>query len=149
VGRARAALPEHVQRLIPADTRPRALTMRLVLPFPPSVNGLYPTIVTKTGKVLRVKSGAAKKYEATVRQTVGLWMAHHQQQPPAPPYRLLLTVWPPQDGHKHDASNLVKAPEDAVMAAIGGDDNDVHQIVVTKLPADGHPRIELILETIV
>lgn len=142
------SLPAHIRQMLPADTRPRALTMRLVLPFPPSVNGMYPTIVTKTGKVQRVKSGAAKKYEAAVRNVVGLWINHHQLQPPAPPYRLLLTVWPPQDGKKHDASNLVKAPEDAVMSAIGGDDNDVHQLVVGKLAPDPQPRIELILETI-
>jgi Holliday junction resolvase RusA-like endonuclease len=149
MGRTRAALPEHIRQMVPADTRPRALTMRLVLPFPPSANHLFPTIVTKAGKVMRVKSGAAKKYEATVRQTVGLWVNHHQLQPPAPPYRLLLTVWPPSDSHKHDLTNLFKAPEDALMSAIGGDDNDVLVVAASKRDGVSNPRIELILESIV
>ena len=144
----RTRLPAAVRAMLPADHRPRATSMRLVLPFPPSLNNMFPTIVTKTGRAVRVKSGAAKKYEASVRNVVGLWINHHQQQAPAPPYRLLLTVWPPQDGRKHDLTNCFKAPEDAVMAAIGGDDNDVLVVIGAKMAPDPHPRIELILETL-
>lgn len=150
MGRSRAALPEHVRALIPseADTRPRAERMQLILPFPPSLNNLYPTIVTKTGKLMRVKSSLGKRYDASVRQVVGLWINHHQMQPPAPPYALSVHVYPPQDSHRHDLTNCFKAPEDALMAAIGGDDNDVLVVVGTKEPPDPYPRIVLTLETI-
>jgi Holliday junction resolvase RusA-like endonuclease len=144
---ARTRLPAAVMAMIPADERPRATVMRLVLPFPPSVNNMFPTIVVN-GKVRRIKSKAGKDFEAAVRNVVGLWINHHQMQPPAPPYALKLVVWPPDDSHKHDLTNLFKAPEDALMAAIGGDDNDVLVVVGTKLDADAHPRIELTLETV-
>lgn len=141
-------LRERVEQALPPDPRPRAERMRLVLPFPPSTNGLYPTVVTRQGKIRRVKSQAAKDFEAAVRQTVGLWINHHQLQPPSPPWRLTLLAYPPQDGQKHDASNLAKCPEDSVMAAIGGDDNDVREVHVTKADPDGYPRLVLTLETV-
>lgn len=145
-------LPRHLRELIataePVDTRPRAERMSLVLPFPPSLNNAYPTVRTRQGKLLRVKSPALRQYEAAVRQVVWLWLNHHQVQPPAPPYRLTLVAYPPSDGQKHDASNLVKGPEDCVMAAIGGDDNDVQRVEIEKAEPDGYPRLVLTLETI-
>ncbi len=146
----RAAYPSHVQAALDAaverqDTRPRATRVDLVLPFPPSLNGAYPTIVVK-GKVRRVKSKAARDYEDSVIKTFGLWLNHHGRQPPLPPYRLSFRLFPPIDGRRHDASNLVKIPEDALMVAIKGDDNDVLELHVVKERPDGYSRIVVTLE---
>lgn len=130
------------------DTRPRAERMTLILPFPPSVNALYPTIVTRDGRVLRTKSRAGRQFEQAVLNIAQLWLNHHGVRPPAPPYRLTLELFPPMDGKKHDLTNCFKAPEDAVMAAIGGDDVDVLRASAVKRPEDGHPRCVLVLETL-
>jgi Holliday junction resolvase RusA-like endonuclease len=148
----RTRLPAHILSKIPAaehqDTRPRAPRMLLTLPFPPTLNHMFPTIITKSGKPRRIKSKAAKDYAKAVSDRVGLWSNAHQQQPPAAPYALSLRVYPPADGRKHDLTNCFKAPEDALMQAIGGDDNDVLRLVAVKLMPDPEPRVELYLETL-
>lgn len=147
----RTRLPEHVRAMIPAeqmeDTRPRAERIVLTLPFPPSLNGLYPTIKTPSGKLRRVKSEPAKAYFKQVAEAVEHWIWSTQQQPPAPPWALTLRAYPPQDKRRHDLTNLFKAPEDAVMAAIGGDDDDVLVVAGQKMPKSPRPRIELTLES--
>jgi Holliday junction resolvase RusA-like endonuclease len=146
----RPGLPEAVQTAIERaeaeDTRPRAERMSLVLPFPPSLNNLYPTVAASGGRLIRVKSTAGKTYDRAVERTVGLWVASHRQRPPAPPYALTLRVFPPVDRWRHDLTNCFKAPEDALMAAIGGDDNDVVRVAGSKEAPDHWPRIELTLE---
>lgn len=144
----RSRLPAHIRALLPqeADSRPRAISMLLTLPFPPSLNNLYPTVLVN-GKPRRVKSTACKRYEAAVRQIVALWQSRHQMLPPSPPYALYLRVYPPQDRARHDLTNLFKAPEDAVMASIGGEDNDVVWVNGQKMPKGPCPRVEFSLET--
>lgn len=148
----RRKLPDALQAAIDAavgeDTRSRAEVMRLMLPFPPSVNSLYPTIVNADGRMVRVKSKASKSYAAKVGVVVGLWMRSHDCRPPAPPYRLAFIVWPPKDGLRHDLTNCFKAPEDALMSAIDGDDVHVLAVTAQKMPPDEYPRLEVTLEHI-
>jgi Holliday junction resolvase RusA-like endonuclease len=143
-------LPAHVRAAIERaeaeDARPRAGRMSLVLPFPPSVNNLYATVRLKSGRIGRAKTEAAKHYAEQVGTIVGLWLNSHGARPPLPPYRLVLRAFPPVDGQKHDLTNCFKAPEDALMRAIGGDDDDVQYVEATKMPRDHHPRLEVTLE---
>jgi Holliday junction resolvase RusA-like endonuclease len=151
MARRQQRYPWHVQMALDAaveaqDTRPRAVKIDLSLPFPPSLNNAYPTIVTRAGKVTRVKSSRAKQYFDDVKEQVGLWLNFHGLRPPLPPYRLALRVYPPADGRAHDLTNCFKLPEDALMAAIGGDDNDTVHVEADKLAPDGYPRIVVTLE---
>lgn len=147
---ARRTLPAAFQAAIDKaereDTRPRARRMAIELRFPPSLNNLYPTIIGRDGRPLRVKSRLAHQYDDHVMAVVGLWVINNQQRPPAPPYRLTLVAWPPNDGDRHDLTNLFKAPEDAVMAASDGDDDDVLIAHAEKMPPGVDPRLELMLE---
>lgn len=144
--------PWHVQLALDAaaeaqDTRPRTARIELSLPFPPSLNNAYPTVITKAGKVIRVKSSAAKKYDAQVKEQVGLWLNFHGVRPPLPPYRMALRVYPPADGQRHDLTNCFKVPEDALMAAIGGDDNDTVHVEGDKFdPTDRLGFVVVMLE---
>jgi Holliday junction resolvase RusA-like endonuclease len=148
--RRRRRFPRHVQQAIDAavevqDTRPRAAKIELILEYPPSLNNAYPTVI-RDGRVVRVKSSAARRYEEAVHRTLGLWLNHHGQRPPLPPYRLSLRLFPPDDGRRHDASNAVKLPEDALMSGIGGDDDDVVDLHVVKERPDAWPRVVVTLE---
>jgi hypothetical protein len=140
--------PWHVQLAIDAaqDTRPRAAKIELSLPFPPSLNNAYPTVITKAGRMVRVKSGAAKKYAEAVKEQVGLWLNFHGVRPPLPPYRLALRVYPPADKKRHDLTNCFKLPEDALMAAIGGDDNDTVHVEGDKYDPQGAGFVVVTLE---
>jgi Holliday junction resolvase RusA-like endonuclease len=131
-----------------ADTRPFADPLTVTVPFPPSVNNAYATIVTKKGTMRRVKTERVADFAKTVRTHVACELMTRQVRPPQPPYRLTLHLYPPLDGQKHDASNAVKVPEDALMAAIAGDDNDVLEVHVFKHPKDRQPRMVMTLETL-
>lgn len=147
----RRTYPSHVQLAIDAaerkaDTRPRASRIELRLAFPPSTNNLYRSFVDKAGRVRRAKSKAALEYEEAVMQTLWFWLNHHRRRAPSPPYTLTITAYPPDDKRRHDASNLVKAVEDSIMAAIKGDDDDVQELRVVKEAPVRKPYIVLVLE---
>jgi len=125
---------------------PRAPRLELTLPFPPSVNGLYATVPTTGGILIRVKSRRAKFYAEAVKWALAAWKRDQGMRPPAPPYSLTLHVYPPRDKRKHDLTNMFKAPEDALFAAIGQDDNTVLRANARKYEASSNPRIVLILE---
>lgn len=134
-----------LERAQALDTRPRIGRIELILPFPPSVNNLYRTFVAR-GRVMRAKTTIAKEYDDAARKTIGEWLAQRGCRPPAPPYRLTLVAYPPKDGRRHDASNLIKAPEDALMGVILGDDDHVVELHVEKREPDGWPRLVAVLE---
>jgi Holliday junction resolvase RusA-like endonuclease len=129
------------------ETRPRA-DMVLTLPFPPSLNTLYATVMTGKGKIRRAKSVRGKDYVADVLWAVRHWVTSTACRPPAPPFRLTIVVYPPRDGQKHDVTNLAKCPEDALMQAIGEDDDDVLEAHIVKHERSATPRIEVRLEHI-
>lgn len=128
------------------DTRPRANPLIVMLPFPPSVNNAYATVTTTQGKNRRVKTWGAKEFAKVVREHVYWHLLTIDCRPPSPPWRLTLHLYPPMDGQRHDASNTIKIPEDALMEAIKGDDNDVLEVHVFKHAKDRQPRLELTLE---
>lgn len=120
--------------------------MELKLPFPPSVNNLYESVTTTNGRLLRRKSKRGRLYDDAVQAALTEWRAAHACRPPAPPYLLTLYVYPPRDGRAHDLSNLVKAPEDALFAAIGQDDRHVVRLVCAKFDPCRDPHIVLRLQ---
>lgn len=131
------------------DTRPRANPLTVTVPFPPSVNNAYATVTTRQGnKTRRVKTWQASEFAKVVREHVYWYLRTIDCRPPVPPWRLTLHLYPPQDGLKHDASNTVKIPEDALMESIKGDDNDVLEVHVFKHAKDRQPRLEMTLEHI-
>lgn len=146
----RAKYPPHLQAAIDlaleGQAGPRAERVELVLPFPPSVNNLYRTIKLPNGQLARAKSKRARQYDTTVRHALAEWQRTSGLRPPRGPYSLIVRLYPPRDGRRHDLSNSFKAPEDAIFAAIGEDDNDVHTIVATKLEPVPKGRVEIILE---
>lgn len=150
MGRSRFSL--HVQAAVDAAVAdqearlPRARRLELALPFPPSVNNLYETVATRDGRLLRKKSKRGKFYESAVSEALAAWKRDHAMRPPSPPYSLTLYVYPPRDGRAHDLSNLVKAPEDALFAAIGEDDRHVVRLVCVRFEPSRDARIVLILE---
>lgn len=141
-----AVLQDAIAASEASDARPRADPLTVTVPFPPSVNNAYATVTTKQGKTRRVKTWGASEFAKTVREHVYWHLRTIDCRPPAPPYRLTLHLYPPQDGRKHDASNTVKIPEDALMAAIKGDDDDVLEVHVYKHAKDRQPRLDLTLE---
>lgn len=148
----RRKLPPTFQAAVAAaereDTRPRADSMTVILPFPPSANTLFPHIFTQDGRVIRTKSKRVREYQETVGKIVGLWLNSHGLRPPAPPWRLSLVLYPTNNDQRVDTTNCFKAPEDAVMAAIGEDDKLVREAHAVMADADGYPRLVLTLETI-
>lgn len=128
------------------DTRPRADPLAVTVPFPPSVNNAYANVTTRSGVSKRVKTERASEFVKAVCEHVRWYLLAVNRRPPAPPYRLTLHLYPPLDGRKHDASNLVKLPEDALMAAIKQDDDDVLEVHVFKHAKDRQPRAEVTLE---
>lgn len=129
-----------------SNKRPRAPRMELVVPFPPSLNNLYATIMLMNQTPRRVLSKRGRLYHAAVAERVKLWKLQTDRRPPAPPYSLTLRVYLP-DRRRHDLSNMPKVIEDALFAAIGEDDNDVTELHGTKVGLDrANPRVEVTLE---
>lgn len=147
----RRTYPSHVQLAIDAaerkaDTRPRASRIELRLAFPPSTNNLYRSFIDGAGRARRAKTKTVLEYEDAVMKKVWFWLNHQGRRPPSPPYTLTITAYPPNDRRRHDASNLVKAVEDSIMAAIKGDDDDVRELRVVKETPVREPYIVLVLE---
>lgn len=130
------------------DTRPRLDPLTVTVPFPPSLNNAYVAVTMPNGKTRRWKSERATEFAKTVTAHIQDELLVRSARPPAPPYLLTLHIYPPMDGRKHDASNLVKIPEDALMKAIDGDDDDVMEIRVFKHAKDRQSRLEMTLQSV-
>lgn len=141
-----AAFQDAITQAAAEDTRPCIDPLTVTLPFPPSANNAYFNVVTRTGMSKRVKTERASEFAKTVKEHVEIELMAVNCRPPQPPYRLTLHLYPPMDGRKHDASNVVKIPEDALMKAVGGDDDDVLEVHVFKHAKDRQPRLEMTLE---
>lgn len=146
---ARRMLPAVLLTAIAAaeaeDTRPRVDPLTVTVPFPPSVNNAYVNVTTRNGTSRRVKTERASEFAKTVCEHVRWHLLAINCRPPAPPWRLTLHLYPPLDGRKHDASNTCKIPEDSLMTAIKGDDDDVLELHVFKHAKDRQPRLEMTL----
>ena len=117
--------------------------MKLVLPWPPSLNNAYPTVLIR-GKVLRIKSKEAKKFTRLVKQIVLVERAAKRF-----PHRLRFAIhmYPP-DRRDRDISNHIKLVEDALKdACVMIDDVQIDTLHVYRmLPTKGGAVIVKIRE---
>lgn len=98
--------------------------LAITLPFPPSVNNAYATIITKSGKMLRKPTRRVSEYKheagwlvLAAANEIG-WRYHLGQQ-----IKLTFTIYFPEDGRRHDLTNCLKIPEDAISDALHFDDD--------------------------
>lgn len=151
--------PSHVQAALDAvpidESRlaPRAAKVQLILRFPPSTNNLYRSFVAPNGRVMRAKTKAAKDYAEHVEAEAIGWQFRHHLRLPAPPYRLDIQAYPPDDRQRHDLSNMFKCIEDALFAALNreegvkrDDDQVVHVSGDKHEPQDRHGFVVVTLE---
>lgn len=106
----------------------------LILPFPPSVNNLF------EGKARRYPSKTYRRWRDEALAALG-------RQLPWPlytkPVRLTLAIGRP-DKRRRDVSNLIKAPEDILVAAgILKDDELVHDVRAYWCPDVVGCRVEI------
>lgn len=154
----RRRYPSHVQAAldaVPIDEStlaPRASKVQLILRFPPSTNNLYRSFTTPNGKVMRAKTKPAKDYDAHVQSEFIVWQMKHGRRGPAPPYRLDIQAYPPDNGADPDLSNCFKCLEDALFSALNReegvkrDDRQVRHISGHKHDPDGEGFIVVTLE---
>lgn len=121
--------------------------MRLTLPYPPSTNHLYRNARARNGKTIRVKTQAAKAYQANAAKHVVAWALEFGE-PPRPPYRLTIMLYPPS-ARRIDVSNGIKCLEDGIFAGLSKNDREVSEVRVRAGAIDSrHPRAEVTLEHI-
>lgn len=115
------------------------LTVRLVLPWPPSVNRYWRSV---KGRVLIADDG--RKYRAAV-------VAHVLTSRAVPlgahPVVVTIDAYYP-DRRRRDIDNVLKAPLDALTAAgMWEDDSQVQALSIRKAGIDqGNPRLEITVE---
>lgn len=116
-----------------------SLPLRVTLPVPPSVNGLYSTVrghrvLSKAGRQYHKDAGWLTKEAAAV---IGFDVQ--------PLQRLELAIvlhWP--DNRRRDLSNAVKCLEDSLAAALGFDDSTIDLLTVKRGEMDrSNPRAEV------
>lgn len=136
----RARFPVPIPGGAPGSLPPRACVW--VFPYPPkSLNNLFPTGTTKTGKHYRFLDSRCAKW----KQDVGVLVLDSRWKAPPGPLGLSLRAYPP-DAVRRDASNLVKLAEDAICEALGLDDYRIVHVEVWRHPSDkANPRIEATL----
>lgn len=132
--------------MLPPDLPPTSrardfgrLIVRLVLPWPPSVNRYWRSV---KGRVLISADG--RKYRAAVVASVlsgrAVPMGSH-------PVAVAIDAYYP-DRRRRDIDNVLKAPLDALTAAgMWEDDSQVQALSIRKAGIDqGNPRLEITLE---
>ena len=120
---------------------------RATIPLPPSLNSAYPSNKT-TGRRYASEALTIFKAEAIplIRQ------ARNEQEYDAPlnaSYRLVLRLWfaDQRSYNASDASNRIKAAEDALADALEFNDNHVQDVRSIKCGVDSdNPRCEIELE---
>jgi Holliday junction resolvase RusA-like endonuclease len=125
--------------------------IELVLPLPPSVNGMYRAVGTGAGvgsaRGRIVKSAKTRRYEEEAGYAV---LAQRRGQPkvPAGPLAFVVTYWLASGtGRKRDVDNLQKCLIDVVSRTLGFDDSriiDLHAYKRVASPGDPKgPRCEV------
>ncbi len=122
------------------QTPTEAATLRVALPYPPSVNHLYSRW---RGRV--VKSAVGRRY--ALRCAEHVWAARLGPPRWVPPERLSIEVHVhPPDRRRRDLDNILKALGDAVAAGLGIDDARIDAWrVVRGEPHRPHGRLELLI----
>ena len=111
------------------------------LPFPPSLNHMYPTVRGR-----RVLSSAGQRFKASV---VALVLAQGRPAKPlAGRLRVEVHVYPP-DRRRRDLSNLIKAVEDSLTAAgVWVDDEQVDHLTVVRREVVAGGKVEVHVESL-
>ncbi len=110
------------------------------LPLPPSANHLYANKRGGGGRVLTEEGKAYK--EAVMKQLMS--EGARSRAPELPVVFSLWLLFP--DRQKRDASNCIKAIEDAVCAYLLYDDRHHHELRVYKALDRANPRAVVLLE---
>jgi crossover junction endodeoxyribonuclease RusA len=117
----------------------------ITLPWPPSANTYWRT--TQHGRMYPSKK--AKDYIQTVRSIIQnlMFQPFHPGQELIAEYRV---VYPADKrSARRDLGNCEKVLSDALQAAgLIPDDNQLHRIVLERLPVDGDGRVEITLKTL-
>lgn len=101
----------------------------IFLPFPPTANNLF---VNARGKG-RIMS---PEYRAWRGEAGKLYMTQSKPQPVDGPYKFLLEVQRP-DKRRRDCTNLIKAPEDFLVAlGLISDDSDAEEVTARWVKED-------------
>lgn len=98
-----------------------AFSMRYVfrLPFPPSTNNLF-----RSAGRRRVKTAAATAFRTQARLAMRSFRPARFERPIV---AVMIRLHPPADGRRRDASNYVKAIEDAATGRMYADDSQLRQ----------------------
>lgn len=106
--------------------------MRLVLPYPPTLNNLKAIV---RGRM--VKTSEARKYEATVQWQATLQGAKRIDGP------LVVRVRAFRPRKAGDLDNTLKAAFDALKGVAWNDDSQVVEIYATRHDDKANPRLEV------
>lgn len=114
--------------------------MKIILPYPPSTNLLYRTVIKGRGpsaRAMPIKTAAYRDYEETVRSS--LRDCGYVPYPAGTTVALTLHVYRPRKAG--DLSNRIKALEDVIKGIAFGDDNQVIEIHAYRHDDKENPRV--------
>lgn len=123
--------------------------LTLSIPLPPSLNNAYP-VDRKTGRRFASKALTAFKSQAIPLVRAAAAIAEFAA-PATATYKLTLHhYFPTRSGYNaSDASNRIKAAEDAIAAALGFNDNRIIDVRSVKAGIDAaEPRCDVELEVL-
>jgi Holliday junction resolvase RusA-like endonuclease len=116
----------------------------LTLPYPPSANAYWRSLVIK-GSVRVLVSSEARKYKKLVAELA----SYTKPRLPGPligALRLSLTLYRPIK--RGDLSNRIKVIEDALIGIAYADDSQITEIVAKRFDDKTNPRVLVIVEQI-
>lgn len=133
--------PGRIRDAVEAQTRkaPHALALRdqvvaLVLPWPPSLNNMYPT--SRSGR--RYLSDEGKAFKAAALAAI----SEQDARSFVGPVKIAMRLYRPQK--RGDLSNRIKAVEDVLTAAgVWQDDGQVVELHATRFDDKENPRAEV------
>ena len=111
--------------------------LTLVLPYPPSVNRLYRTIV-RGGRALPIKSREHRDYWQAV---AARWMAEERQGFTTGPVVVNLTLYRPR--RTGDIDGPIKTLLDSLNGMAWGDDSQIVEMHVFRRDDKANPRVEV------
>jgi len=115
--------------------------MTFTLPYPPTTNNAY---TVARGRL--IKTAVARQYAERVQYIVRAERVAMDYQDAR--LRVSITMYAP-DARKRDLANIEKLAVDAVFAALGLDDGQVDEMLLTRALVDRkRPRLEFTIEAI-
>jgi len=104
--------------------------MRLVLPYPPTINHYYGHTTTRSGRPRMYIKPAGKTFRRSV--ALQIMVLGLGKKPMTGPIAMTLE-WHPPDRRKRDGDNLLKATQDALQyAGVYKDDSQIVDLRVVK-----------------